>query len=113
MILLRGLWSLFVAAVTLVGVMAGAIIHTLVKDRLPDNLSAFQSASFYVGLIAVGGLLGFLIAVYSFRGLVGFVNRMENVSLLDKISAMLGVLLGLAVGLLFTAPLASYPFGLP
>jgi len=113
MILLRGLWSLFVAAVTLVGVMAGAIIHTLVKDRLPDNLSVFQATSFHVGLMVVSGLLGFLIAVYSFRGLVGFVNRMENVSLLDKISAVLGVLLGLAVGLLFTAPLASYPFGLP
>lgn len=115
MILLRGLWSLFVAAVTLVGVMAGAIVHTLVMSRLPDNLSTFQATSFHMGLLVVGGLLGFLIALYSFRSLVGFVNRMENVSLLDKISAVLGVLLGLVVGLLATAPLAAWPstFGLP
>lgn len=113
MILLRGLWSLFVAAVTLVGVMAGAIVHTLFKDRLPDNLTPLQSTSFHIGLIVVGGLLGFLTAVYSFRALVGFVNRMENVSLLDKISAVAGLLLGLGVGLLFTSPLATYQFGLP
>ncbi|MHB8994164.1 MAG: PIN domain-containing protein [Armatimonadota bacterium] len=113
MIVLRGLWSLFVAAVTLVGVMAGAIIHQLVAGRLPDNLTPLQTTSFYVGLLVVGGLLGFLIALYSFRSLVGFVNRMENVSLLDKTAAVVGVLLGLIVGLLATAPLATYAFGLP
>jgi uncharacterized protein YacL len=114
MILLRGLWSLFVMAVTLVGVMAGAIVHTLVAPKLPDDLPPLQATSFYVGLLAVGGLLGFLISLYSFRALVHFVNRMENVSLLDKIAAVVGVLLGLTVGLLATMPLATYPsFGLP
>ena len=113
MVVLRGLWSLFVAAVTLVGILGGAIVHTLVRSHLPDNLSAFQTASFHVGLLVVGGLLGFLIALYSFRSLVSFVNRMETVSLLDKIAAVLGVLLGLVVALLATAPLATYDFGLP
>lgn len=113
MILLRGLWSLFVVAVTLVGVMAGAVVHTLVRPKLPDTLEPYQSMSFYVGLLAVGGLIGFLISLYSFRALVHFVNRMEDVSLLDKIAAVLGVLLGLLVGLLATAPLADSEFGLP
>lgn len=114
MILLRGLWSLFVAAVTLVGVMAGWIVHELVKSRLPDNLTPSQGALFHVGLVVVGGLLGFLLSLYSFRSLVHFVNRMESVSLLDKIAAVIGVLLGLTVALLATTPLANYPtFGLP
>lgn len=113
MILLRGLWSLFVVAVTLVGVMAGEVVHTLVKTKLPTNLEAYQSISFHVGLLAVGGLVGFLVSLYSFRALVHFVNRMEDVSLLDKIAAVLGVLLGLLVGLLATAPLADSEFGLP
>jgi len=113
MILLRGLWSLFVGAVTLVGVMGGAIVHTLVQPKLPDNLSALQATSFHVGLLVVGGLVGFLVSVYSFRSLVHFVNRMETVSLLDKVAAVLGVLLGLTVSLLATTPLATASFGLP
>ncbi|MCE5238917.1 TRAM domain-containing protein [bacterium] len=113
MILLRGLWSLFVGAVTLVGVMGGAIVHTLVQPKLPDNLSTLQATSFHVGLLVVGGLVGFLVSVYSFRSLVHFVNRMETVSLLDKVAAVLGVLLGLTVSLLATTPLATASFGLP
>jgi len=113
MILLRGLWSLFVAAVTLVGVMGGAIVHTLVEPRLPDNLTTLQATSFHIGLLVVGGLIGFLVSVYSFRALVHFVNRMETVSLLDKVAAVIGVLLGLTVALLATTPLATASFGLP
>lgn len=114
MILLRSLWSLFVAVVTVVGVAAGYIVHMMVSHRLPDNLTDLQRASFQLGLVVVGGLVGLLVGLYSFRALVGFINRLENVSLLDKIAAVLGVLLGLVVGLLATAPLAAWSsFGLP
>lgn len=113
MILLRGLWSLFVVAVTAIGIMAGAIVSTLVKDRLPDNLGPYQKTSFQVGLLVVGGLIGFLVALYLFRALIHFVGRLETISLLDKIAAVIGVLLGLVVGLLATTPFAMGAFGLP
>jgi len=115
MILLRGLWSLFVVAVTAIGVMAGQIVHTLVEYRLDklDNLGPYEKTSFHVGLLVVGGLIGFLISLYSFRALVHFVTRLEGVSLLDKISAVVGVLLGLVVGLMATAPFGAGAFGLP
>lgn len=113
MILLRGLWSLFVAAVTLVGIMIGSLAYDAFKNRLPE-LEDIQLISFRIGLIVVGGLLGFLFALYSFRSLVSYISRLERVSLLDKIAAIIGVLLGLVVGLLATAPMAQVEnFGLP
>lgn len=115
MILLRGLWSLFVAAVTLVGVMVGKLAFDIMVPRIDTlDLKPYQEISFQIGLIVVGGLLGFLFALYSFRAIVSFVSRLENVSLLDKIAASIGVLLGLAVALLATTPFAGLPgFGLP
>ncbi len=115
MALLRGLWSLFVISVTLVGVMGGAIIHTLIQPRLePLNLGPYQKTTFYVGLLVVGGLIGFLISLYLFRALVRFVNRLETVSLLDKVAVAVGVLLGLIVAVLATTPLQAYSTaGLP
>lgn len=114
MILLRGLWSLFVSAVTLVGVIIGGYVHKSMETRLPDNLSEFQEVSFQIGLMVVGGLLGFLFALYSFRALVSYVNKLNSVPLLDKVAAAIGVLLGLIVGLLATAPVADLPgLGLP
>lgn len=113
MILLRGLWSLFVAAVTLVGIMVGSLAYDAFKGRLPE-LEDIQLISFRIGLIVVGGLVGFLFALYSFRSLVSYISRLERVSLLDKIAATIGVLLGLVVGLLATAPIAQVEnFGLP
>jgi len=114
MILLRGLWSVFVAVVTLVGVIVGGIAHRIASPHLPDNLTKFQDISFEVGLMVVGGLLGFLFSLYAFPWLVRNVSRFERVPLLDKVAAAIGVLLGLVVGLLATAPVAELPgFGLP
>lgn len=114
MILLRGLWSLFVAAVTLVGVIVGKLTFNALEPRLIGlNLSQFQEMSFQIGLLAVGGLIGFLFSLYAFRALVSFINRLESVSLLDKVAASIGVLLGLVVALLATAPIAEVNFGLP
>lgn len=114
MILLRSLWSLFVAAVTLVGIIVGRLIYSAAEPRLAVlNLSKLQSYSFQLGLLVVGGLIGFLVALYSFRALVHFINRCAGVSLLDKVAASLGVLLGLVVALLATAPVANLQFGLP
>jgi uncharacterized protein YacL len=113
MIILRGLWSLFVAAVTLVGIMAGSLAYEAFNSRLPE-LEDFQLISFRIGLIVVGGLIGFLVGLYSFRALVSYISRLERVSLLDKIAATVGLLLGLVVGLLATAPMAQVDhFGLP
>jgi uncharacterized protein YacL len=69
--------------------------------------------SFQIGLLAVGGLVGFLVSLYAFRALALFITRLEGVSLLDKVAASIGVLLGLVVALLATAPVATLNFGLP
>jgi uncharacterized protein YacL len=68
---------------------------------------------FTMGINAVGGLLGFLIALFAFRILVTYVQRLERVSLLDKLAAVIGVVLGLAVALLATAPLGNSGPGIP
>jgi uncharacterized protein YacL len=115
MILLRSLWSVFVIAITFVGAFFGKLMFDTVEARLEAlNLQPAQMLSFEIGLIVVGGLVGLLVAMYSFRGVVGYMNRMETISLLDKVAASAGVLLGLIVGLLATAPLSVWPtYGLP
>ena len=88
MIVLRGLWSLFVATVTLVGVLIGIQIGNWLAPML--DLSAEDHARellmFKLGLNAVGGLLGFLFALFAFRKLVFYIQRLERVSLLDKLA---------------------------
>ena len=115
MIVLRGLWSLFVATVTLVGVLVGTQLGDWLAPML--DLTAEEHARellmFGLGLNAVGGLLGFLFALFAFRKLVFYIQRLERVSLLDKLAAALGVVLGLAVALLATAPLGNTGLGIP
>jgi len=115
MIVLRGLWSLFVATVTLVGVLIGIQIGDWLAPML--DLSTEEHVQellmFKLGLNAVGGLLGFLFALFAFRKLVFYIQRLERVSLLDKLAAALGVVLGLAVALLATAPLGNTGLGIP
>lgn len=115
MIVLRGLWSLFVATVTLVGVLIGIQLGDWLAPML--DLTAEEHARellmFGLGLNAVGGLLGFLFALFAFRKLVFYIQRLERVSLLDKLAAALGVVLGLAVALLATAPLGNTGLGIP
>lgn len=115
MIVLRGLWSLFVATVTLVGVL---LAHQLGRWLLSTRMEEIDPTSrdgmmFTMGVNAVGGLLGFLIGLFAFRILVTYIQRLERVSLLDKLAAVLGVVLGLAIALLATAPLGNVGPGIP
>jgi len=111
---LRGLWSLFVAAVVLVGIIFGNLVAQGLLPRVHLESGSHEALLFRVGLNVVGGLLGFLVALFSFRKIVSWVNYFERVSLVDKIAGAIGVILGLGVALLVTVPFAPIAgFGLP
>lgn len=115
MILLRGLWSLFVAAVTLVGVIVANYGSTLLLRQIamPES-EPRDEVLFRLGFNALGGLIGFLFGLVSFRKIISWVTYMETVPLLDKVSAVIGILIGLAVAILATTPFATVEgFGVP
>lgn len=108
MIVLRGLWSLFAVAMTLIGVIVGNYAATYTLRLLPAPADAPASdILFRIGFNCAGGLMGFLFGLVSFRKLISWANYMEKVSLLDKITAMIGILIGLAVAILATTPFAN------
>ncbi len=108
MIVLRGLWSLFVVAMTLVGViLANNVAHGIMKQFSMADAEPQSRIMFKLGINALGGLVGFLFGLISFRKLVSWVTEMEKVPLLDKVSAVAGVLIGLTVAILFTTPFAN------
>ncbi len=114
MIILRGLWALFVAAVVLVGVIVGNLIAKGLLPRVHLEEGGRDALLFTIGVNVVGGLLGFLFSLFSFRKIVSWVNYFERVSLVDKIAGAIGVVLGLVVALLVTVPFAEVRgFGLP
>lgn len=108
MIVLRGLWSLFVAAMTLVGViLANNGSDYVLKQIAIPEAEPRDEIMFRIGFAVVGGLIGFLFGLLSFRKLIVWVTQMEKVPLLDKIAAVAGVLIGLTVAILFTTPFAG------
>ena len=114
MFILRGLWSLFVGAIVLVGIIFGNLIAQGLLPRVHLESGSRDALLFTAGLNVVGGLLGFLAALFSFRKIVSWVNYFERVALVDKIAGAIGVVLGLGVALLITVPFAPIPgFGLP
>lgn len=115
MILLRGLWSLFVTAMTLVGVILANYGSDLLLKQWEDAGSESQNMmAFKLGFNVVGGLIGFLFGLVSFRKLISWVNYMEGVPLVDKVASVTGVLIGLVVAILATMPVASLEgLGLP
>ena len=115
MILLRGLWSLFVAAMTFVGViLANNGANIILRQLDLQGAESRDEIMFRIGFSVVGGLIGFLFGLMSFRKLISWVTEMEKVPLLDKIAAVAGVLIGLTVAILFTTPFAnSENWGLP
>ncbi len=114
MFILRGLWSVFVAAVVLVGIISGNLIAQGLLPRVHLESGSRDALLFTAGLNVVGGLLGFLASLFSFRKIVSWVNYFERVTLVDKIVGAIGVTLGLVVALLVTVPFAEIPgFGLP
>jgi uncharacterized protein YacL len=113
MVLLRGLWSLFVTAVVLVGVILGNLAAKALDPRLFDAADMHEYF-FNAGVAAAGGLIGFLFALIFFRKIVTWISYFEGVPLLDKVAAVIGTVLGLVVAILVTFPVASIPgFGLP
>jgi uncharacterized protein YacL len=115
MLLLRGLWSLFAAAMTLVGVILANYGADVVISRIASPEGSSRSdLLFRIGFNVVGGLMGFLLGLKSFGRLIRWANYMETVSLLDKITATLGVLIGLVVAILASTPFANIEgVGLP
>ncbi len=117
MFILRGLWSLFVAAVVLVGVIVGTLVAAKLIPRFFDAGEATEGPRilyFHIGVVIVCGLLGFLFALVSFRKVVTWANRLERVSLLDKAAVLVGIIIGLVVAILITVPFANIEgFGLP
>jgi uncharacterized protein YacL len=96
-------------AITFVGVLIGNTASTtliryvtLLREQKQAELFMFQ-----LGLNVIGGLLGFLVGLYSFNKIVRVTGQMEGVPLLDKIAAVLGVVVGLGVAMLATVPFAS------
>jgi uncharacterized protein YacL len=115
MFIFRGLWSLFVTAVTLVGIiLANYVADVVIRLVQMPGTDARDEVLFRIGFNVVGGLLGFLFGLVSFRKLISWVTYMETVPLLDKIAAVLGVLIGLVVAILATTPFANIEgLGLP
>ena len=117
MVILRGLWSLFVTAVVLVGVLLGDLVAKSLQPLLfpPDFKSPEAYADLFgVGIAAAGGLIGFLFAVFFFRKLVAWISAFEKVPLLDKIVALIGTIAGLGLAILVTLPFTRLPgYGLP
>jgi uncharacterized protein YacL len=113
MVLLRSLWSLFVTAVVLVGVILGNLVSKVLEARLFVSPSGGPETPdlhlyfFRAGVAVVGGLLAFLFALVFFRKIVTWISYFESVPLLDKVAALIGTVLGLVVAILVTFPLTS------
>jgi uncharacterized protein YacL len=106
-----GIATLYVAAITFVGVLLGNSVSSTVTRFVPllREQPQPQLFMFQLGLNVIGGLVGFLVGLYSFNKLVRVTGQMERVPLLDKIAAILGVIVGLGVAMLATVPFANLP----
>ncbi len=111
--LIRWLWFLFVAAITSGFVTVGHWVGERLGARLLGTEADTDMTLFLVGVNTLFGLVGFLVSLFLFRKLIGWLQHMEAVPLLDKMAAVVGVIIGLAVALLATIPLSSLPYGLP
>lgn len=111
--LIRGLWLLFVASVTFCGVLVGHWTGRLLGPRLVGEEAGNALTYFLVGVNVLFGLIGFLVALFAFRKLINWLTHLQDVALLDKAAAAMGVILGLAIALLATAPFAALHYGLP
>jgi len=113
--LIRGLWLFFVASVVFAHVLFGHWVGGLLGPRLVgDAAEAGATLTYFrVGVNTLFGLIGFLVAMLLFRKLINWLSSLERVPLLDKAAAAVGLLVGLAIALLATAPVASLDYGLP
>ncbi|MBD3291291.1 MAG: TRAM domain-containing protein [Armatimonadia bacterium] len=110
--LIRWLWFLFVAAITFAFVLVGHWAGGLLGRRLLGPEPGRDMLYFQVGVNAIFGLIGFLVALFLFRKLIVWLQHMEEVPVLDKMAAVVGTIVGLATALLATIPLNSLEYGL-
>lgn len=111
---LSGTGVAYVAGITLVGVGLGGPISDWASDILSRWVETHSLIYFEVGIRSVCGLLAFLFGLRSLRWLLQSVTYLEQMSLLDKAAAAIGVLMGFAIALLATVPFAALPaVGLP
>jgi uncharacterized protein YacL len=111
-----GIATLYIAAITFVGVLLGNQVSNVLVRHVPLLREQPQAElfMFQLGLNVIGGLLGFLAGLYSFNKIIRVTGQLENVPLLDKIAAVLGVIVGLGVAMLATVPFANLPgIGVP
>jgi uncharacterized protein YacL len=107
-----GIATIFVAAVTLLGMLAGnwagnAAIANLAIFKVEgasQPVHALQLMLFRLGVGVIGGLVGFLFGLHTFHRLMVVIRRFEKIALLDKVAVIFGVILGLAIGMLATWP---------
>jgi len=111
--LIRWLWFLFAVTVTFACVLLGHWFGGLLGDWLLGEDAGRELMLFLVGVNTLFGLVGFLVSLYLFRKLIGWLTHLDSVPVLDKLSAAVGVIMGLAIALLATVPFAELSYGLP
>jgi len=107
----KGLLSVYTVVVTIAGGMAGYIFTGDVFFKIASvrgvvfaQTEATTRIYCFVAFTIVGLLLGFLVSLVTFRKVVGVIQQIENLPILEKLAIMAGLILGLAVALLLTAP---------
>ena len=87
--LIRWLWLLFVAAITLMFTLFGRWVGESLGARLfvveDGGVAAGPDVTYFqVGVILLFALVGFLVSLFLFRKLIGWLQHMEAVPLLDN-----------------------------
>ncbi len=90
----------------------GHWVGRILGGRLLGPDAGRDGLLFTVGVNAIFGLVGFLVSLFLFRKLIGWLHHMEAVPVLDKLAAVVGTIVGLAAALLATVPFAALEYGL-
>ncbi len=108
------MWIALVLAFIGMGVAVGGPIAEGAGRIVLKWVEKADLTFFKLGIHVVTALIAFLVALRGFRLLVQSVTYLEEMPLLDKAAASIGVLLGLSIALLATVPFASIEgIGLP
>ena len=109
----RGFLSVYTVAMTIVGGYTGRAFADWflgvrwVRNAIAEAASGKTEAGCLIGFTVVGLLLGFLIALVTFRKVVALLRQIESMPFLDKLAVVAGVVLGLVVALLLSWPFAE------
>ncbi len=111
--LIRWLWFLFAVTVTFGSVLFGHWVGGKLGAWLIGEDGGRELTLFLVGVNTLFGLIGFLLSLFLFRKLIGWLTYLDSVPVLDKLAAAVGVITGLTIALLATVPFAELSYGLP